>query len=186
MIIRTIAIIIFSIGLTAGSVYVYTLVDPRLDIILLKNEEIMQLDNKIADLTEANSKLNEQVSSIATAVKSNESSSGKINDEYKVCLRKSDRLKSKNRRLIIEVSTLKNKNKILQEYVQVKNDVTALKEQISNLNQEKQQLTEDLGTNVNMNLDAEGAVISESLEPVDEVLGNENEPNIPDVAPIGQ
>jgi len=186
MIIKTIAIILFAVGLSAASVYVYTLVDPRLDIILLKNEEIMQLDNKIADLTETNTKLNEQVSSIASAVKSNESSSGKINDEYKVCLRKSDRLKNKNRRLNTEVSALKAKNKILQEYVQVKNEVTSLKEQIAGLNQEKHQLTEELGTNANVNLDAEGAVISDSLEPPDEAVGNENDSIVPEIAPIEQ
>ena len=177
--IRTVITIIFSVGLAAGSVYVYTLVDPRLDIILLKNEEIMQLDNKIADLTDLNASLNEQVSSIATAVKSNDVSSGKINDEYKVCLRKSKRLKTNNRRLSTQLKLVENKNKILQEYVQVKNDVTALKEQIASLNQEKQQLTDELGGNVNMNLDAEGAVISDSLEPVDENSSNDNPSDIP-------
>ena len=186
MIIKAIAIILFAVGLSAASVYVYTLVDPRLEIILLKNEEILQLDNKIADLTEANAKLNEQVTSIASAVKTNESSSGKINDEYKVCLRTSDRFKKKNRRLITEVSALKAKNKILQEYVQVKNEVTSLKEQIAGLNQEKQHLTDELGSNANPNLDAEGMVISDSLEPPDEGLGNENESITPDPAPIGQ
>lgn len=185
MIIRTLVIIFFSIGLAAGSVYVYSLIDPRLDIILLKNEEIMQLDNKIADLIETNLKLNEQVSSIATTVKSNESSSGKINDEYKVCLRKSDRLKSKNRQLILEVSTLKNKNNILQEYVQVKNDVISLKEQIASLNQEKQNLTEELGGNVNIHLDAEGAVVPHT-ELINEGSGIENEANVLEIAPIEQ
>jgi len=172
--------IFFSVGLAAGSVYVYTLIDPRLDIILLKNEEILQLDNKIADLTETNAKLNEQVSSIATVVKTNESSSGKINDEYKVCLRKSERLKTNNRRLTVEVSALKNKNKILQEYVQVKNDVTALKEQIANMILERDELTQELGSNVNQGLDAEGAVI-----PHDDLMPH-NETNVPDVAPIEQ
>lgn len=151
--------LLFSASLAAGAVYVYTLLDPRLDIILLKNEEILQLDNKIAELNETNAELNEQVSSIASVVKTNETSSGKINDEYKVCLRVSDRLKKKNRQISAELALLKNKNKILQEYVQVKNDVTSLKEQIASLNNEKQQLTDQLGPAINMNLDVEGGPI---------------------------
>lgn len=158
MSIRTIIAILFAVGLSALSVYVYTLFDPRLDIILLKNEEIMQLDNKIAELTNKNTSCTEQVESIATVVKSNDSDSGKINDEYKICLRTTDRFKKKNRRLSAELKVLKSKNAILQEYVQVKNEVTSLKEQIANLNQEKKDLTIQLGPNLNKNLDVEGSV----------------------------
>ena len=46
----------------------------------------------------------------------------------------------------------------MQEYVTVKNDVTSLKEQLANLNVQKQSLTEQLGENVNTDLDSEGNV----------------------------
>jgi len=160
--------LIFAIAASAASVYVYTLVDPRLEIILLKNEEILQLDNKIAELTEKNADLTEQVSSIASTVKTNESDSGKINDEYKVCLRNSKRLKTNVRKLTTELSALKSKNKILQEYVQVKNEVTSLKEQIASMNQEKGELSdlvETLGPATEIHMDAEGAVVPETGSP---------------------
>lgn len=158
MSIRTILALLFSIGLSAASVYVYTLLDPRLEIILLKNEEIMRLDNKIADLMEANKEVNEQVSSISTVIKSNEKDSGKINDEYKICLRKTKRLKTTARRLNSEISVLQNKNKIMQDYVKINNDVTSLKEQIASLKNEKLELTDQLGSNKDINLDIEGDV----------------------------
>lgn len=158
MSIRIILTLLFSVGLSAASVYVYTLLDPRLEIILLKNEEIMRLDNKIADLMEANEKVAEQVSSISTVIKSNEKDSGKINDEYKICLRKNKRLKTTTRRLKSEVGVLQNKNKIMQDYVKVNNDVISLKEQIASLKNEKLELTEQLGSNKDMNLDMEGDV----------------------------
>lgn len=166
MSIRTIISIFFAIGLAAASVYVYTLIDPRLDIIVLKNEEIMRLDNKIASLMDTNKKMNEQVSSIATVVKSNEKNSGIINDEYKICLRQTTRLKKSVGRLNAEVSVLNNKNKIMQEFLQVKNDVISLKEQIENLTKEKQELTDQLGPDININHDIEGAVIPHEEMPV--------------------
>lgn len=150
--IRTLVTLLIATGMSVVSVYIYSQVDPRLEIINLKNEEIMRLDNKIADLIEKNSTLDVQVSSISTVVKSNETDSGKINDEYKVCLRKAKRLKKKVRALKSEVGVLQNKNKIMKDYVQVNNDVTSLKEQIANLSEEKQQLTEQLGPNINKNL----------------------------------
>lgn len=163
--------LLFSIAASVASVYVYTLLDPRLEIILLKNEEILQLDNKIAELTEKNAELSEQVNSIASVVKTNESSSGKINDEYKVCLRNADRLKKKSRQLSAELTVLKNKNKILQEYVQVKNEVTSLQEQIANMNQEKKDLTNlvnQLGPVDEKNMEIEGGVVHEDdHNPVD-------------------
>ena len=167
MSIRIIVTLLFSVGLAAASVYVYTLLDPRLEIIQLKNEEIMRLDNKIADLTDANKKMNEQVSSISTVVKSNEKDSGKINDEYKICLRKSKRLKTTVRRLNSEIGVLQNKNKIMRDYVKVNNDVTSLKEQIASLNLQKQTLTEQLGNNKDMNLDHEGDVSPYIEQPED-------------------
>ena len=167
MSIRIIFTLLFSVGLAAASVYVYTLLDPRLEIIQLKNEEIMRLDNKIADLTDANEKMNEQVSSISTVVKSNEKDSGKINDEYKICLRKSKRLKTTVRRLNSEIGVMQNKNKIMRDYVKVNNDVTSLKEQIASLNLQKQTLTEQLGNNKDMNLDHEGDVSPHIEQPED-------------------
>jgi len=167
MSIRTIFMLLFSVGLSALSVYVYTLFDPRLEIILLKNEEIARLDNKIADLTEANAKVTEQVSSISTVVKSNEKDSGKINDEYKICLRTSKRQKKTIRRLKSEVGVLQNKNKIMKDYVKVNNDVISLKEQIASLNKEKQSLTQQLGDNLNKNLDHEGEVAPHSHDTLD-------------------
>lgn len=158
MSIRIVFTLLFSVGLAAASVYVYTLLDPRLEIIVLKNEEIMRLDNKIADLMDANEKMNVQVSSISTVVKSNEQDSGKINDEYKVCLRKSKRQKKTVLRLKSEISVLQNKNKIMRDYVKVNNDVTSLKEQIASLSSQKKQLTEELGDNLNKNLDVEGGM----------------------------
>ena len=160
MSIRIILTLLFSVGLAALSVYVYTLLDPRLEVIVLKNEEIMRLDNKIADLTEANEKMSVQVSSISTVVKSNEKDSGKINDEYKVCLRKAKRQKKTVLRLKGEISVLQNKNKIMRDYVKVNNDVTSLKEQIAALNLQKKSLTEELGDNLNKNLDTEGGASS--------------------------
>jgi len=160
--------LVFAVVASAVSVYVYTQIDPRLEIILLKNEEILQLDNKIAELTEKNAELTEQVSSIASTVKTNESDSGKINDEYKVCLRNSKRLKTKSRKLTAELSVLKNKNKILQEYVQVKNEVTSLKEQIASMNQEKGELSdlvETLGPATEVHMDVEGEVVPEAGSP---------------------
>ncbi|MDH5518759.1 MAG: DUF3450 domain-containing protein [Gammaproteobacteria bacterium] len=153
--VRTLLTLLISIGMSVISVFIYSQVDPRLEIINLKNEEIMRLDNKIADLVEQNSTLDVQVSSIATVVKSNESDSGKINDEYKVCLRQTKRLNNKVRALQSEVGVLQNKNKIMKDYVSVNNDVTSLKEQIENLNNEKQELTEKLGPNINKNLISE-------------------------------
>ncbi|MDH5391647.1 MAG: DUF3450 domain-containing protein [Gammaproteobacteria bacterium] len=150
--VRTLVTLLISIGMSIVSVYIYSQIDPRLEIITLKNEEIMRLDNKIASLVEKNSTLDVQVNSISTVVKSNEKDSGKINDEYKVCLRQTNRLKKKVRNLTSEVSVLQNKNKIMKDYVQVNNDVTSLKEQIENLNQQKQQLTDQLGPNLNQNL----------------------------------
>lgn len=158
MSIRIILTLLFSIGLSAASVYVYTLLDPRLEIILLKNEEIMRLDNQIADLMDTNKEVSDQVSSISTAIKSNEKDSGKINDEYKICLRQTKRLKTTARRLNSEISVLQNKNKIMQDYVKINNDVTSLKEQIASLKNEKVELTEQLGSNRDMNLDVEGDV----------------------------
>ena len=158
MSIRIILVLLFSAGLSAASVYVYSELDPRLEIIVLKNEEIMRLDNKIADLIEANEKVEKQVSSISTVVKSNEKDSGKINDEYKICLRKSKRLKTSVRKLKSEINVLQNKNKIMRDYVKVNNDVTSLKEQIANLNVEKEALTNQLGSNKDKNLDIEGDV----------------------------
>lgn len=144
---------------SAASVYVYTLIDPRLEIILLKNEEIMRMDNRIAGLIEENDKLTEQVSSIASVVKTNENSSGRINDEYQVCLRQSQKLKTQNKQLSTEIDVVKSKNEILQEYIQVNNDVTALKEQIENLHLQKNQLTEQLGEHAHQTIDAEGNVM---------------------------
>ena len=151
-------VFILVIGAVA-SAYIYSLIDPRLEIIMLKNEEIMRLDNKIAELTEINSKLDEQVNSIASVVKTNENKSGRINDEYRVCVRTSRKLKTKNKRLSTELKVEKNKNKILQDYVQVKNEVTSLEEQTKALQAKKKQLTEGLGANANQNLDVEGAAV---------------------------
>lgn len=164
MSIRTILMLLFSIGLSVLSVYVYSLLDPRLEIIVLKNQEIMRLDNKIAELMEANLKVNEQVSSISTVVKSNEKDSGKINDEYKICLRKSKRLKTTTRRLKSEIDVLTSKNKIMGDYVKVNNDVISLKEQIASLNIEKGDLTEQLGCSKDKNLDVEGDVAPHAIE----------------------
>lgn len=165
MSIRTILTLLFSIGLSAASVYVYTLLDPRLEIILLKNEEIMRLDNQIADLMDTNKEVSDQVSSISTAIKSNEKDSGKINDEYKICLRQTKRLKTTTRRLNSEISVLQNKNKIMQDYVKINNDVTSLKEQIASLKNKKVELTEQLGNNNDMNLDIEGDVAPHIASP---------------------
>ncbi|MDH5425496.1 MAG: hypothetical protein OEY29_10900 [Gammaproteobacteria bacterium] len=165
MYIRATITVLLSLGMSAGAVYVYTLIDPRLEIIQLKNEEIMRLDNKIADLTEANAKVSEQVNSISTVVKSNEQDTGKINDEYKICLRTSKRLSNKVRSLNAEISVLQNKNKIMREYVSVNNDVTSLQEQIDILNKKKKKLTKQLGDKANTNLDIEGDVDPTAIDP---------------------
>lgn len=165
---------LFAVACSATSVYVYMQIDPRLEIILLKNEEILQLDNKIAALTEKNSELSKQVNSIVSVVKTTETDTGKINDEYKVCLRTTDRLKKKTRKLTAELSVFKNKNKILQEYVSVKNDVTALKEQIAILNGEKKNLgdlVESLGP---VNMDHEGATPNGPVEIINEADSPQN------------
>jgi len=175
--------LLFAVAASVASVYVYTLVDPRLEIILLKNEEILLLDNKIAELTEKNAELSEQVSSIVSVVKTNETDSGKINDEYKICLRKADRLKKKTRQLTAELSVLTNKNKILQEYVQVKNEVTSLQEQIAILNQEKGELSnlvEQLGPTTEIQMDAEGDAVAAEPLPLEENSENSG------IAPVPQ
>lgn len=170
MYIRATITVLLSIGMSAGAVYIYTLMDPRLEIIQLKNEEIMRLDNKIADLTEANEKVSKQVSSISTVVKSNEQDTGKINDEYKICLRTSKRLKITVRKLKSEIAVLQNKNKIMGDYVKVNNDVVSLQEQIDVLNKKKTSLTNELGDKANSNLDIEGDV-----EPVTSGAGHPEE-----------
>ena len=164
MSIRILLAFIFSVGLAAASVYVYSVFDPRLEIIHLKNEEIMRLDNKIADLTEANKAMTEQVSSISTVVKTNETDTGKINDEYKICLRASKKQKKQIHRLNTEIGVLQNKNRIMKEYVQVKNEVISLQEEIDALNLQKKDLNKQLAPNSNDSSGQGGGIIPGSGE----------------------
>lgn len=144
MSLKTFLWLIFSFSLTGAGIYGYSLIDPRLDIILEKNQEIMRLDNKIAELTDENKKINDEQSDLQSVIKTSENSTGKINDEYKLCLRKLKRSERKKQSLSSQYKVLEQKHKVLLEYAQVKNEVTSLQEQIKALRSQQGSLEEEV------------------------------------------